>query len=144
LLLGKSGAFAIEIGAVPTDPAEPMQVALVPLPVAADDWRLRHKTSDRAFYDAARSTSGAFEIMFVRPDGRITEGSFTNVFVERDGMFLTPRAADGLLPGILRAELLETGRAVEADLTADDLVDGFLIGNSLRGLCRAKLRRAPD
>ena len=52
---------------------------------------------------------------------------------------LTPAARLGLLPGVLRAELLAEGRAVEADLTLDDLSAGFLIGNALRGLMTARL-----
>ncbi|HPU15408.1 MAG TPA: aminotransferase class IV, partial [Polymorphobacter sp.] len=94
---------------------------------------------DRGFYDDARRAAGSFEVVFVRADGHVTEGSFTNVFVQRAGVLLTPRAESGLLPGILRAELLETGRAVEADLTPADLAEGFLLGNSLRGLWRARL-----
>jgi para-aminobenzoate synthetase/4-amino-4-deoxychorismate lyase len=142
LLIAASGVFSVQVDAAPP-PGETVSVALAPLPVTPTDWRLFHKTTDRAFYDDARRASGAFEVVFVRPDGRITEGSFTNVFVERNGVLLTPGASDGLLPGVLRAELLESGRAVEADLTATDLADGFLIGNSLRGLAHAKLRREP-
>ena len=35
--------------------------------------------------------------------------------------------------------LIDEGRAVEAELTLDDLAQGFLIGNALRGLSKAKL-----
>jgi para-aminobenzoate synthetase/4-amino-4-deoxychorismate lyase len=139
LLIAASGAFAVQVDAAPPAPAAPVTVALAPLPVAPTDWRLFHKTSDRSFYDDARRAAGTLEVIFVRPDGRITEGSFTNIFVERGGMLLTPRADLGLLPGVLRAELLASGRAVEADLTAADLAGGFLIGNSLRGLLPAAL-----
>jgi para-aminobenzoate synthetase/4-amino-4-deoxychorismate lyase len=116
-----------------------VRVALVRLPVATTDWRLRHKTSDRDFYDAARHASGAFEVVFVRTDGFLTEGSFTSLFVPRDGVLLTPPLSDGLLPGILRAALIASGEAIEARLTAADLAHGFLIGNSLRGLLPARL-----
>ena len=133
LLASPSGAMAVQLSALPVMPAT-AQVALMPLPVAADDWRLRHKTTDRDFYDAARRASGAFECVFVRPDGGITEGSFTNVFIERGGILLTPPATLGLLPGVLRARLLATGQAREAMLDAADLADGFFIGNALRGL----------
>ena len=75
-------------------------------------------------------------------DGHVTEGSFTNVFVERDGMLLTPPLTAGLLPGVLRAELLETGRAREAPLTRGDLANGFFVGNALRGLIPARLATA--
>ena len=117
-----------------------MRVAVAALPVDAADFRLRHKTSDRRFYEAAR-VPGAFETIFLDPDGFVTEGSFTNVFVERDGRLLTPPLARGLLPGVLRARLIDEGRALECDLREDDLRSGFLIGNSLRGLAGAQLWR---
>jgi len=129
-----------------SDPPAPMEgavpVALRPLPVSAEDWRLRHKTTDRAFYENARKEAGergAKEAVLVRDDGFVTEGSFTNVFVERGDKLLTPPLERGLLPGVLRASLIEEGRAVEADLTAADLAPGFWIGNALRGLMPARL-----
>jgi para-aminobenzoate synthetase/4-amino-4-deoxychorismate lyase len=114
------------------------------LPVAAGDWRLFHKSSDRSFYDEARRASGAFEVAFVRSDGLVTEGSFTNIFVAKGGVLVTPPVDRGLLPGVLRAELLASGRAVEGDLGVPDLVaagrEGRLfIGNALRGLLAATL-----
>lgn len=137
LLLSRSGAIAIEVAPAPVPRAAPMRVSIVPLPVAAADFRLRHKTSDRGFYDLARACGGTDEVVFVDGEGFITEGSFTSVFVDRDNMLLTPPLARGLLPGVLRAELLESGRAREADLRPRDLVDGLLLGNALRGLVTA-------
>ena len=99
----------------------------------------RHKTSDRAAYDEARAAAGAFEVLFTDAEGFLTEGSFTSLFVERGGRLLTPPLARGLLPGVLRARLIEEGRAEEAELTPDDLAGGFLVGNSVRGLIRARL-----
>lgn len=144
LLLGADGALAIQAGPAPPPPAGPVPLALAPLPVAADDWRLFHKSSDRAFYDAARRASGAFEVAFVRTDGWVTEGSFTSLFVARDGVLVTPPLARGLLPGVLRAELVAAGRAVEGDLRPADLEaasrEGRLfVGNAVRGLLAARL-----
>ena len=76
---------------------------------------------------------------FLRDDDLLTEGSFTNIFVERDGKLQTPPASLGLLPGVLRRQLIDEGRAVEANLRLDDLSGGFLIGNALRGLMPATL-----
>lgn len=135
LMLSPSGAVAIETSPLPPTKPEPWQVAVMPLPADPADFRLRHKTSDRRFYDAARGT--ADEVVFVDPDGFMTEGSFTSVFVERKGVLLTPPVTRGLLPGILRAELIDSGRAVERDLTPADLAGGFLLGNALRGLVSA-------
>ncbi|HWU94828.1 MAG TPA: aminotransferase class IV, partial [Sphingomonas sp.] len=132
-----SGAIAIGIAPMPEAPATPVQVAVQPRKVAPDDFRLAHKTSRRGFYDAARKASGAWEVVFTDDTGHLTEGSFTSIFVERGGMLVTPPLARGLLPGVLRAELLESGRAVEGELTPADLETGFYIGNALRGLVSA-------
>ncbi len=139
LLLARSGQMAIEVGDLPSAAIEPIQVKLVPLPVDVLDFRLRHKTSDRRFYDQSRMESSATEVIFTDPDGFLTEGSFTSLFVGRDGRYVTPHVSRGLLPGILRAELIETGQAVEADLRAGDLAGGFWIGNAVRGLQRAQI-----
>ncbi len=142
LRLGRSGALAITLQPMPPAPEAPVAVQLAPLPVDRDDVRLRHKTSDRAFYDAARVASGAFEVLFFEEDGSLTEGSFTSLFVPRDGQMLTPPANAAALRGILQRHLLASGEAREARLTRDDLHDGFFIGNAVRGLMPARLDAA--
>ena len=140
LVLSPSGAIAIESAPLPHSPAQ-ATVAIVPLPVAATDFRLCHKTSARAFYDDARKAAGTFEVVFEDADGFLTEGSFTSLFIQRGAILVTPPLRpgqfSGLLPGILRAEMLDSGRAIEAPVTRADLADGFFIGNAVRGLIPA-------
>ncbi|WOE75611.1 aminodeoxychorismate synthase component I [Alterisphingorhabdus coralli] len=145
LMVSRLGNIAIDIaplGPLQGDDAA-LPVMIQPLPVQADDPRLRHKTSDRAFYDDTRQNAaaenGVAEVIFTDSQGFITEGSFTHVFVERDGMLITPPLDRGVLPGILRAEMLAQGRALESDISASDLNNGFFLGNSVRGLLAAKL-----
>jgi len=140
LMLARSGEISLETAPLPEPPEGIVACLALPLPVVPGDWRLRHKTSDRGFYTEALSVAqgrGAREAVFVRDDGLVTEGSYTNVFVERGGKLLTPPLALGLLPGVLRAEFIEQGRAVEAELTLADLANGFFIGNAMRGLLGA-------
>ena len=142
LTAARSGALALEARPLPEVLPAPARAIVLPLPVDQGDWRLRHKTSDRGFYEHARwvaAMAGADEALFLRDDGLVTEGTIANVFVERDAVLLTPPAALGLLPGILRARLLADGRAREAELTLADLEGGFLLGNALRGLTAARL-----
>jgi len=142
LLCARSGAIAVEACDLPPPLGEPVRCIALPLPVDPGDWRLRHKTSDRGFYEdglAAAREAGAAEALFVHDDGLVTEGSFTNLYVERSGILLTPPARLGLLPGVARAALLAQDHAREAELTLADLEGGFLIGNALRGLMRAEL-----
>ena len=137
LLLAQSGSIAIEVGPLPPRSDRPLRVAVVPLPVDARDYRLRHKTSDRGFYDAARQAAGTDEVVFVRPDGLLTEGSFTSLFVPRGEGLATPPLALGLLPGVLRSALIDSGRAVETILSPNDLSGQFFVGNAVRGLVPA-------
>ncbi|MFV0644364.1 MAG: aminodeoxychorismate synthase component I [Sphingomonadaceae bacterium] len=142
LLLARSGEVSIEASPVPAIADRPMRVIVLPLPVDEGDFRLRHKTSDRGFYDQAQEVAqhdGADEALFLRDDGLLTEGSFTNIFVARNDRLLTPPASLGLLPGVLRQSLIDEGRAQEAELSLDDLAGGFFLGNALRGLVKAEL-----
>lgn len=143
LLVARSGASALETASLPEPVAGPIKVAALPHPLDPSDWRLAHKTSDRGFYEdaaAAARALGADEALLVRADGLVTEGSYTNVFAEGpDGVLLTPPVSIGLLPGVLRGSLIAQGKACEAELTLDDLADGFWLGNAVRGLVRAVL-----
>lgn len=108
---------------------------------AGDPW-LGVKSSHRPAYDAARAAlpAGLDEVILLNDRGQPCEGSITSVFVEQDGVLLTPPLSRGLLPGVLRASLLGAGRAREADLGLEDLARGpMLCGNALRGLIPARL-----
>ncbi len=102
----------------------------------SDDLLLRHKTSWRELYD--RDHPGCDEMLFCNERGELTEGARSNIFVRRGGVLLTPPLTAGVLPGILRAELIARGEAREETLTPEDLKDDVFLGNSLRGLIAAK------
>jgi para-aminobenzoate synthetase/4-amino-4-deoxychorismate lyase len=143
LLAARSGAIALEAQDMPAPWGGPARCIILPLPVDPGDWRLRHKTSDRGFYDEARRVAQAHdadEALFLREDGLLTEGSVTNIFVPGpDGVLLTPPARLGLLPGVFRRTLIEEGRAREAELRIEDLAGGFMLGNALRLMMDARL-----
>lgn len=109
------------------------------------DTLLRHKTSRRDTYQRARAeylASRADEVLLANERGELCEGTITNVFADfGDGVLATPRLDCGLLPGVLRGELLDEGRAREAIYTLDDLksAKAIFVGNSLRGLIPARL-----
>ena len=86
--------------------------------------------------------SPVFDRIFVNERGELAEGARSNVFVERGGVLLTPTLESGALPGVLRAELLASGRAREAVLYPADLGGEFWLGNALRGLIKVSLRPA--
>ncbi|MGV8939733.1 MAG: aminotransferase class IV family protein [Allorhizobium sp.] len=137
-----------------------VEVTATPFVPLADDavWRLKiaatrldsadalykHKTSRREPYEAARaefSPGEADEVLLANERGEICEGTITNLFVTGDdGMLLTPPLSSGLLPGVLRAELIRERKAKSQALRPHDLAGRTIyVGNSLRGLIRAEL-----
>lgn len=108
------------------------------------DLFLYHKTTRRDLYDREwkhyADTLGADEVIYLNEKGEVAEGSRTTIFLERDGKLLTPYLAAGVLPGTLRAALIDEGRAVEARLTIEDLNGRgeIYLGNSVRGLVKAE------
>jgi len=106
-----------------------------------------HKTTRRQFYDREmerqKALTGCDEVIFLNKKGELTEGTRTTLFIELDGRLFTPALTCGLLPGILREELLDLPRASasEAVLTPQDLMSAerIYLGNSVRGLIRAEL-----
>lgn len=135
----------------PLPPNPPLfRFTIAPEPLDSQSLWLAHKTTVRAFYDEPRQRAhalhGVDEVLFRNERGELTEGSITSLFVERDGMLLTPPLTAGLLPGTLRAELIAQGRAVEHSLTLADLetAEAIWLGNSVRGLIRAHWIRTEE
>lgn len=145
LLLSADGEAGVTSTPMATLPAAiPMAFVLSTTRMHSADPFLRHKTTKRALYDGEwkhySETLGAGEVIYINERGEITEGSRTNIFVERGGRLLTPPTSCGLLPGVLRAELLARGEAEEALLTVADLqdADAVFLGNSVRKLVPAR------
>ena len=131
---GDHDAAAYELAPNPTH----WSYSISPQRVDCSDLLLRHKTDWRELYESEVQRLGTDEVVFCNERGEITEGARSNIFVERDGVLLTPPLDAGVLGGCLRAELIAEGRAREATILPDDLKNGFYFGNSLRGLIPAK------
>ena len=82
---------------------------------------------------------GFDEMLCYTPEGYITETCIGNVVVEQNGQWYTPPAGEGLLPGIYRQHLLETGRVAEKRLTFEDVrqADRIWVCNAVRGMVAA-------
>lgn len=143
LTLSQSGACTLQ--AAPLLPlAEPVKLLLATQPTISTDLFLRHKTTVRERYDAAwraAEAQGAFDMLFCNTQGELTEGARSNLFIKLDGRWFTPPLAAGLLPGVMRAILLDDPAwdASERRLTLDDLRDAeeIVVCNALRGVMRA-------
>ena len=113
--------------------------------VRSDDPLLGHKTSWRPAHDAAAREAleqGCFDAILRNERDELTEGARTNIFVRKGNTLYTAPLSSGVLPGILRSQLVSEGKAVERVLTQDDLAsaDAIYAGNSARGLLPARIR----
>ena len=106
------------------------------MPVDARSPLLFNKTTCRDVYDAARAARpGADDVLLWNAHREVTESTMASLVVELDGQRVTPPIACGLLPGVLRAELLAQGEIVERVVSIDDLARAsrLWLVNSLRG-----------
>jgi branched-chain amino acid aminotransferase len=75
----------------------------------------------------------ANDAILLNTQGFVAEACVANVFVFKNGKWLTPFVGDGALPGIFRGRLLARGVVVEGRITVEDLssADCVCLGNTL-------------
>lgn len=145
LSISHAGKITLNTATMADESQREWHVVLAAEALDPDDFLLRHKTSARRRYDQTLATlagqSGIFDAIFLNARGEVCEGARSNIFVERDGVLLTPPLVCGLLPGVMRQHLLDSGRAVECVLRREDLLNAprLFAANALRGLLPVKL-----
>lgn len=144
LTLAKDGCIDVQAFPLGVESSGVRHAVLAAVTIESGYPLRRYKTTARVQYDAAlKGLDGdpqLFDVVFLNERGEVAEGARSNVFVERDGVLLTPPLSSGALPGVMRAALLASGQAREALLYPGDLADGFWLGNALRGLVQVSLR----
>jgi para-aminobenzoate synthetase/4-amino-4-deoxychorismate lyase len=146
LLLDQAGAVSVTSLPLAPPSAQEGKVCFAAERVLSSDPFLFHKTTRRGLYDRAIAKAhsvGFDDMLFFNERDELTEGAISSVFVVRGGKWFTPPLTAGLLPGVLREELLEASLPGITERTirrADVLsADALYIGNSLRGLRRVSL-----
>ncbi len=84
--------------------------------------------------------AGKDDAVLLNTRGDVAEATAANIVLFLDGRWMTPRVADGALPGIARGLFLEAGRVTEACIGLDDLARaeaGFLVNSLGRRVLRA-------
>jgi para-aminobenzoate synthetase / 4-amino-4-deoxychorismate lyase len=146
LLVDERGRVTVE--AAPLDPnARPARVILATDPAAVlDNPFVLHKTTHRELYDEARQAAmsrvpDADDVLLLNARGEVTEATIANLVVDLDGRLFTPPVACGLLPGVYRQHLLDTGLVGERILMPADVrgARAVYLVNSLRGMWRVTL-----
>ena len=105
--------------------------------------RVYHKTTDRRAIDtrAARHPDSD-DVLMVNRLGRITESSIANVAFLIEDSWVTPPVLDGLLGGVLRAQLVEDGTLTERSVSIPEAfsADAVALVSAVRGWRSAVIR----
>ncbi len=129
-------------GTLPVTTQKPQRIALARVPVDSSDPFLYHKTTNRKLYEAAKAACpGSEDVLLFNERSEVTESTIANVAADISGRLCTPPVASGLLPGTLRAHLLQQGKLVERRITVLELLQAprvFLL-NSVRGIYPVKV-----
>ena len=146
LLVDKKGDVTCQSVKI-TPVTKPVICRLAQTPVDTNNPFLYHKTTQRSLYDQALSSvvaihSDCQEVLLWNQRGELTEGSRSNIVVEREGKRLTPSFDCGLLAGTFRQHLLQQGKIEESIIRLDELptFHHFWLINSVRKWQNAEVR----
>ena len=111
--------------------------------MSSADRLLGHKVTRRRLYDQAWLAAeklGAFDALFLNEQGFVTEGGRSNVFIKKNGQWLTPPLSSGCLPGVMRSIVLKDAKhqALEQNITRTDVLNAeeVIFTNALRGIVK--------
>lgn len=144
LLAARDGALELEAHPLGPEMAAVRRLTFAPEPIDSRDPFLYHKTTHRAIYERAlRACPGYDDVILWNERGEVTESSFANLVLTKEGKKWTPPRASGLLAGTLRDELLARGEIRERVISKDELCQAgsFFLINSVRGWMHAALAR---
>ena len=133
VLLHKNGTFNVEHKELPSRKSSKVRIKGC---VNSNNIFLYHKTSIRE-----SAPKDVFDNIRVNERGEITEGTFTNIAVQKDGKLYTPPVSAGLLNGTYRTKLLQAGKLFERTLKPQDLLnaDKIFCFNSVRKMVEVEL-----
>jgi len=127
-------------------------VTIAPRQLPRYDPLRRFKTTWRKHYDddlKRASVSGDFDVLYFNHDGDLLEGARTSVFIHYRGAWLTPPLTLDILPGVMRAQVLDTpAQYLQADHVTEGRIslamlqaaDAIVLTNALRGCIPVSLK----
>jgi len=141
LLLHHTGHFELHSQPLPAPVHAPTRllIGLANLTLhTPNSWR-HYKTTHRPEYERAQAWLQAhpdyFDCIFVNQHGQLCEGSRSNLYLYLDRHWYTPPLVCGVLPGIMRELLLESGQACERLMGVHELksAKAWRMSNAVHG-----------
>lgn len=134
LSLSRAGHLTVTSEPLDPTPGHPTY-ALASTPVGSSNRWLCHKTTRREVYERHKAEHpDVWDVLLWNERRELTEFTRGNVVLELDGRLVTPARTSGLLAGVFRQHLLDSGQVGEAIVSVDDLpkATGLWFVNSLR------------
>lgn len=69
---------------------------------------------------ARRDIKDCYDVLIIGASGQLCEGSFSNVFLVKDGVLVTPSLESGILDGITRENVIELAKSL--DITVEERI----------------------
>lgn len=143
LILLKDGTFKLQQSTLKQSSSDILFLSDERLDSKSD--KLYHKSSLRTLYDrysAKWQQNLCYDLAFFNEKNELCEGTRTNLILEKNAHFYTPKLQSGMLKGIYRTFLLHLKLIEEKTLFKHDLFEAERIYciNSVRGLKRVKLQ----
>ncbi len=138
IILYKWGAIELEVKPFSKPPKDP-KITFSEKVVSSASVFQYFKTSRREMYVSELkkyNEKGFFDVLFLNEKDEITEGSFTNIFIRKGNIWLTPPVQSGLLNGVYREYLLNNQSYTHKEkiLYKHDLLeaDEIILTNAVR------------
>jgi branched-chain amino acid aminotransferase len=126
------------VGTPYTRPSGPLSAVTASFRVNPGSPLTGHKTLsalEQVLAKMEAQRAGCDEVLLLNTAGRVAEGAAANLFIVRQGLWLTPPLTDGCLPGVMRQRVLTLSGGIEWPITVDDLFhcDGVYLTNAVNG-----------
>ena len=142
LRVDRTGWVSVDSETPPSKAADPIRLAIDLNPIDLMDPLMYHKTTSRAVYtEATARHPGSDDVILTNRSGNVTETTIANLAVELDGLWYTPPVAEGLLAGVRRSALIESGELVERPISIEETRSANRVArfNALRGWEEARV-----
>ena len=134
LLVSQQGKIKIESSPFMAEP-KTLNLVIADRPVDISNPFLYHKTTNRSVYQQFQQSNTSHDDLILWNERQeVTETCIYNLVVQKDGELLTPPVECGLLPGTMRAYLLEQQKIKEAVIKLADIkqCEAIYLINSVR------------
>jgi para-aminobenzoate synthetase/4-amino-4-deoxychorismate lyase len=138
--LSKAGRYGAQADLIEEETASFEHIRFAEEPIDSSDPFFYHKTTHRAVYESAYDQAlaeGYDEVLFLNERGEVTEGSRTNLIIQKGDVFLTPPMDSGLLNGVYRRHLFATRSDLQEQVLFPEDVfqaDAVYLCNAVRGM----------